>query len=164
MVRDGAGMEGRYKGRFTSDHAFGECSYDVTVTATQKISNGAFGYSSAAGGAGHAASVAHREKVAKYKDQVAGWSVGRNRFRRFEPLAFESSGFARGNVRAIVRDWELVAASRLKPRLDLPPGLSTRREISAAIHYWNAVAVIVRVGDGLLVEKPLPVARPEASS
>ena len=93
VVRDGGGMEGRYKGRFTSDHAFGECSYDVTVTATQKISNGAFGYSSAAGGAGHAASVAHREKVAKYKDQVAGWSVGRNRFRRVE-LAFESFGFA----------------------------------------------------------------------
>lgn len=54
----------------------------------------------------------------------------------------------------LVQEWEKQATKRLGPgRLWSPTGSSTRNELSSAIQYWNAVSIILRCGDGLLVAK-----------
>ena len=69
------------------------------------------------------------------------------RHRRFVPLVFESSGYARGNVRALFKKWSKIAEKRLGPeRFAAHEGSSTRRTCSTIIQFWNAVSVVARVG------------------
>jgi hypothetical protein len=156
LVRnDAGGLETRHSGKHSLDQNFSSTSYDVTVTATQKTSNGTFGACSAAGGAGSAADAAYKAKVRKYKRVFDGVATGTNRRRRFEPLVFESSGLAHRGVQRLARDWESAASERQGTRGRKRLGLCTRRKLSSAVHYWNAVSIIRRAGGGLLVRKTL---------
>ena len=62
---DGGGMEPRYGGRHTLNDSFMDTSYDVTITATQTLSSGSFGFSSAAGGVGSKADTAYKNKACR---------------------------------------------------------------------------------------------------
>ena len=142
------------------DHNFHDTSYDVTVVATQKLKDQAYGTTSAAGGAGTEARQAYASKVKKYESVFKGPRAQRRvgsglpsqRWRRFEPLVFESSGYAHAAVKSLVCQWEKAARARMSPgRWWSPCGSSTRRQLSTVVHYWNAVSIARRAGVGLRV-------------
>jgi hypothetical protein len=155
VANDSGGLHRRYKGRHSWEENFSHTYYDLTIAATQKLKNGAFGFLSAAGGAGAEADVAYKKKVNKYRSDMASQPM-RDRRGRFEPLVLESSGLAHPGVRRLVSAWQLSAYMRTGSRQLPSLGCSTRRKISATIHYWNAVSIIRRAGSGLLLRASIP--------
>ena len=152
---DAGGMEARYGSRHILNDSFMDTSYDVIITATQTLSNGSFGFSSAAGGVGSRADHAYKNKVKKYKDLMAQWNTGGRRFQRFEPVVFETSGFSHPCARSLIWAWEKAATLRNQPRRPQSGALGTRRDLSTVIQYWNAVSIILRAGSDLLVQEPV---------
>ena len=147
-----------------------ETAYDVTVTASQHISNGLFGYSIAAGGPGTEARKAANKKIKDYNIMVRTATPEalipeHGRSLRFQPLAFESSGFTAPAVRALIQKWEVCANQRLGPGRDgsrherdghkVLSRSSTRLALSSVIHYWNSVCLVLRGADSLRVRKSL---------
>ena len=95
------------------------------------------------------AQIMYNKKVSKYQPLADKLKKrGLLQQRRFVPLVFESTGYAKGNVRALFKKWTKLAKQRLGPeRFDeVCEGSSTRRTCSTVIHFWNAISVIARVG------------------
>jgi hypothetical protein len=157
----GAGAVAEQARHAVGDANFRDVAYDVTIVATQKISCNQFGYLIATTGVGAEARKATRDKKRKFRDNVRrleqwGGPGPRAESRlRFQPLAFESSGYTAPPVKALLDEWGRMADKRLGPGRSAPARSCAQHQCSSAIHYWNSVCLILRSGDGLLVEKSL---------
>ena len=138
--------------------SFKETAYDVTIAATQQIKAGQYGRLIATVNPGARAKEATNRKRAYFKGLVARAAItgtaapGVGRL-RFQPLAFEDSGFTAPPVRHLVDGWAKSADERLGPGHTVSARASARRELSSTIHYWNSVCIILRGGAGLTVHK-----------
>ena len=152
LLRDDGGRQGSAaEAHRARDRAFIETAYDVTITATQKSTTGngpPCGAAAAAGGAGHEVRAAYKAKRDKYSALMNRYKRLNIRNRRFEALAFESSGLAHPKAVQLIKNWEKLVLIRLGPeRFAAWQGRRhrTRIAISTTIHYWNSVAIINHV-------------------
>ena len=99
----------------------------------------------------------YNHKREKYKELLQRLNDHGVRNRRFDAIIFESSGYTHAIARKRISSWEAEAHKRLGPEQhgDTPAlwqgRSSCRTSISTAIHYWNAVSIVDRVGDHLAV-------------
>ena len=139
LLRDSSGAATGSQGAPGRDTEFIETAYDVTITETQQQKSLLPNANVKAGTMAHDA---YQAKLRKYdplftmlREQLGV------RNRRFEPLAFESSGYAHPAARGVIKKWEAEAKLRLGPERYAFTGSSTRRKISTIIHFWGAVTL-----------------------
>lgn len=138
LMRDGSGAARGGRGTPGRDTDFIETAYDVTITETQQRKSLQPNANVKAGTMAHDA---YEAKLRKYRllfEKLRDLGV---RNRRFQPLAFESSGYVHPIARQRIKDWEAEAKLRLGPERFAFTGSSTRRKISTIIHFWGAVAL-----------------------
>ena len=137
LMRDGSGAARGGRGTPGRDTDFIETAYDVTITETQQRNSLRPNANVKAGAMAHDA---YEAKLGKYRllfEKLRDLGV---RNRRFQPLAFESSGYVHPVARQRIKDWEAEAKLRLGPERFAFIGSSTRRKITTIIHFWGAVA------------------------
>ena len=152
------GTEGGVEARVVSETAF-----DVTVTCTQRLTNGVYGLESATHGAGYQAGEAEKRKRAGWKKLAVDLPPGVQRRREFVPLVFESSGYVAKVARLHIKAWSGGAGRRRGGGGEGEEGeegefnanTRARRNLSSAVHYWNAAATISYLRDTLLVQLPI---------